>query len=65
MSLSYDFTNNDFDKAEITRNGDQVTITLKVDAFYLDFDHSDFIQIAVAFGDFKEKYPIRLEMKID
>jgi len=63
ISLNQSLTFTNFDKAELTRNGDQITLTFMatdVATEYLDFIHLD-----VVFGDYIQQYTVNLRMKIN
>jgi len=63
ISLNQQFTFTDFDKAELTRNGDQITFTFKTTDVATDY--LDFIHLAVFFGDYEQRYPVNLRVKVN
>ncbi|OUS24576.1 hypothetical protein A9Q98_13545 [Thalassotalea sp. 42_200_T64] len=63
MALDQSLTSNTFDKAELTRVGDQINIVLKTSTVI--FDHTDFIYFNVAYGDYEQQYPMQLQMRIN
>jgi len=63
ISLNKNLTFTDFDKAELTRNGDQITLTFM--ATDLVADYLDFIHLDVVYGDYIHQYTLKLQMKMN
>lgn len=63
LSLDQSLTINTFDKAELTRNGTQIKLTLATSS--ISSDHYDSLLLNVVYGDHMEQYPIQLKMQAD
>ena len=62
ISLNKEFTFNKFTKEELTRTDDTISLVLLTND--INFDHYDFMSLMVNYGDYKEQYPIQLDMRV-
>lgn len=65
ISLDTGNASNTFDLAEVSRNGDQIQLKLRVDNFILSFNHTDYLFLNVNYGDYQLPFFIEVEMKTD